>query len=405
MSVKEEFNIYAISTDPIYIGTGGYTIGRVDNTIVRDPITRIPKIPGTSVAGTWRYYMTLTLQWFYKEKFEKINEILNKGDRDKIETKDVRELVNRLADKDLNENKKDEFSERKVKFKGYAKTIKDVLEEELNKQQNNEKFSYIQWKLYWGNLISSIKCAGQDDKPNDDIESTELKELDDIGHCGHCIVCKTFGFSKNKKSQQGLAYFSDLNILFFPVSTRFGVRWITSPYIIRETGLGEIDDFSDNKIKIVNSADNYKFLNLGWLNFEVDENKLDGGIDTSNLNEEIRNIIKNKIVVVSDNTISQIINANLEVRTSVSIDPLTGAAREGALFTSETIPRGTVFYGNVRIMDRLEEDEEINSYLIRQALEESKIYYESFGIGGLVTRGFGRLKVYFKEPKDLPQDK
>ena len=35
--------IWAIATDPIYIGTGGYTIGRVDNTIVRDPITRIPK--------------------------------------------------------------------------------------------------------------------------------------------------------------------------------------------------------------------------------------------------------------------------------------------------------------------------------------------------------------------------
>ena len=47
--------IYAMAQDPIYIGTGGFTIGRVDNTIVRDPITNIPKIPGTSVAGTWRY--------------------------------------------------------------------------------------------------------------------------------------------------------------------------------------------------------------------------------------------------------------------------------------------------------------------------------------------------------------
>jgi len=399
MSIKEEFNIYAISTDPIYIGTGGYTIGRVDNTIVRDPITRIPKIPGTSVAGTWRYYMTLTLQGFYKENFEKINEILSKGYKDRIEAKDVRELVNRLADKDLNENK-DEFSNRKIKFKKYAKMLKEGCKEE----KNDKLSTNIQWEFYWGNLISSIKCAGQDDKPNEDIENTKLKELDDIGHCGHCIVCKTFGFSK-KQSQQGLAYFSDLNILFFPVSTRFGVRWITSPYIIREAGLGEIDDFSDNKIKIVNSADNYKFLNLGWLNFEVDENKLNGGIDTSNLNEEIRNIIKNKIVVVSDNTISQIINANLEVRTSVSIDPLTGAAKEGALFTSEAIPRGTVFYGNVRIMDRLEEDEELNSNLIRQAFEESKIYYESFGIGGLVTRGFGRLKVYLEQSKYLSQDK
>ena len=43
-----EFKIFAVSQDPVYIGTGGYTIGRVDNTIVRDPITKIPKIPASS---------------------------------------------------------------------------------------------------------------------------------------------------------------------------------------------------------------------------------------------------------------------------------------------------------------------------------------------------------------------
>ena len=44
MSEKQKSKVYALSTDPIYIGTGGYTIGRVDNTIVRDTITKIPKI-------------------------------------------------------------------------------------------------------------------------------------------------------------------------------------------------------------------------------------------------------------------------------------------------------------------------------------------------------------------------
>ncbi len=70
--MSKEIRITAISRDPIYIGTGGFTIGRVDNTIVRDPITRIPKIPGTSLAGTWRYYMALTIHSYFKEKF-KIN--------------------------------------------------------------------------------------------------------------------------------------------------------------------------------------------------------------------------------------------------------------------------------------------------------------------------------------------
>ncbi len=69
-----EINIYATATDPIYVGTGGYTIGRVDNTIVRDPATKIPKIPGSSLAGTWRYYVALKLIGEWKEKIEKLKE-------------------------------------------------------------------------------------------------------------------------------------------------------------------------------------------------------------------------------------------------------------------------------------------------------------------------------------------
>ncbi|HHY90112.1 MAG TPA: hypothetical protein GX503_00460, partial [Clostridiales bacterium] len=229
MFAKEEFNIYALSLDPVYIGTGGYTIGRVDNTIVRDTITKIPKIPATSLAGTWRYYTALTLQGFFKEKFEDIRKILNYNDT--VTPRDVRELVNRLADKHLKDEERNKFAQRMNNFQKYANRIKEEMQE--NKNQTAEQSDSIEWKLYWGNLISSIKCAGQDDKPNDDIEDVTQKELRETGHCGHCIVCKAFGFSKNE-SQQGLIFFSDLNILFFPVNTRFGVRWITSPSLLRE---------------------------------------------------------------------------------------------------------------------------------------------------------------------------
>jgi CRISPR-associated protein Cmr4 len=61
----KELEVYALATDPIYIGTGGYTIGRVDNTIVRDPITNVSKIPGSSLAGTWRYYMVLEIYKYF----------------------------------------------------------------------------------------------------------------------------------------------------------------------------------------------------------------------------------------------------------------------------------------------------------------------------------------------------
>lgn len=331
--------IYAISQDPIYIGTGGFTIGRVDNTIVRDPVTRLPKIPGTSLSGTWRYYMALTLQTYFKNEYK-----------------------NNMSERNKKEN------------------ISELFESNVLDWAKNNEF----------NRNSSIKCAGQDEDP----------EKDSAGHCGRCIVCNTFGYSKNNRSKRGLAYFSDLNILFFPVYTRLGTRWITSKQILNDLkpdickSISELEDKGEDSVFC--NLETGTSLNLGWLNFKVskfDKNFFDMiGFDNF---KEVIDFIKDKIVIVSDSIISQIVNSNLEVRTSVSIDPITGAAKDKALFTSEAIPRGTVFYGNVRIQNSFEENVNISDEDIFEALEDSKKYFEVMGIGGMTTRGFGRIKLSF----------
>lgn len=330
--------IYAISQDPIYIGTGGFTIGRVDNTIVRDPVTRLPKIPGTSLSGTWRYYMALTLQTYFKNEYRN-----NMSERNKKESSELFESNAPDWAKEFNRN-------------------------------------------------SSIKCAGQDEDP----------ENDSGGHCGRCIVCNTFGYSKNNRSKRGLAYFSDLNILFFPVYTRLGTKWITSKQILNDLEPDICKSISEPEDKGEDSAfcnfETGTSLNLGWLNFKVskfDKNFFDtiGEDDFKDNFKEVIDFIKDKIVIVSDSVISQIVNSNLEVRTSVSIDPITGAAKDKALFTSEAIPRGTVFYGNVRIQNSFEENGNISEANIIEALEDSKKYFEVMGIGGMTTRGFGRIKL------------
>ena len=48
-----------MTLDPVHIGTGGYRLGRVDNTIVREPGTNLPKIPGTSLMGAARSYSAM----------------------------------------------------------------------------------------------------------------------------------------------------------------------------------------------------------------------------------------------------------------------------------------------------------------------------------------------------------
>jgi CRISPR-associated protein Cmr4 len=339
-------NVYAIASDPIYIGTGGYTIGRVDNTIVRDPITRIPKIPGTSVAGTMRFYSALELQFAFTDEY--------RVEPRRREGKKIHEMIN----------------EKKV-----------------------------DWYSYEGNKWALMKCAGQDDRPNESYPNDDfsLMDAEKSGHCGKCIICKTFGYSKkNKSSQQGLVFFSDLNILLFPVYTRAGVKWITSKQLL---GLANIllDDFSnDNEVFLLSDKEKKQgTINLGWINLPYKTknslpsiSKLLQSVDEDNK----YNIIEN-IVLVPDKLISQIINSNLEVRTSVSIDPLTGAAKENALFTSEAIPRGTIFSGDIRIMERPVSNEYPNAEIIETMINEVAKYYEIFGIGGMVTRGFGRIKI------------
>jgi len=52
--MNETKKYFGIALDPVHIGVGGYRLGGVDNTIVREPATDVPKIPGTSLAGVIR---------------------------------------------------------------------------------------------------------------------------------------------------------------------------------------------------------------------------------------------------------------------------------------------------------------------------------------------------------------
>ena len=338
-SIAPEKPIYALATDPIYIGTGGYTIGRVDNTIVRDPTTKIPKIPGSSLAGTWRYYVALELQAAFKER--------------------------------------------------YRRNLQERRGENIEELFDNPK----EWMKYSGNRFARIKCAGQDDESQKTLEESENINT---GHCGHCIVCKAFGYSKKDQSWQGMLFFSDLNILFFPVYTRFGVKWISSQKILKEAGL--INSETDQKEIVfvqekIEDGKEVGYINLGWLNLPYEVKNLN--IDLKEIRTDDFQLNPEDIIIVPDSLISQIINSNLEVRTSVSIDPITGAAKEGALFTSEAIPRGTVFYGSIRLFDKqkLGEENLPTSDQIWAALDDTKSYYETLGIGGMTTRGFGRMRI------------
>lgn len=299
------FSFAGMALDPIHVGTGGARLGRVDNTIVRDPVTRIPKIPGSSLAGVMRAYTAM--------------------------------------------------------------------------KEGEEKY---------------LRCAG-------------LGQPDGgRGHCGeaNCPVCTVFGFAKGSGSSggfAGLAAFSDMHVLLFPVASQLGPQWITCPTALRQFRTAELPVLPDQQAVYRKVDQTGGSLNLGWLCLPVRTNwsQLDGTIQRiKKLN--VPDYITDNLGIVSDKLFAYIVNSNLEVRTSVAIDPATGAAEEGALFTYEALPRGTVLFWELTCRNpkhfKVGQDDvkEVDSpEKVKKVIADTWPYLEHLGIGGMGSRGMGRLRV------------
>ena len=96
------------------------------------------------------------------------------------------------------------------------------------------------------------------------------------------------------------------------------------------------------------------------------------------------------------------------MRTSVSINPETGAAEDKALFSYEALPRGTVLVWE--IIAKNPQHFQIGNRQITavstpgevyERAKQAHPYLEHLGIGGMGTRGMGRVKVLCEnKPKD-----
>ena len=307
-----------MTTDPVHIGTGGYRLGRVDNSIVREPGTRVPKIPGTSLHGAARSYAAMQYE--------------------------------------------------------------------------------------------SPLCAGQG-------QPKEGRS----GHCAQesCPICYTFGYlqrpTDDESEEKTIAYSGvvnvfDAQVLLFPVHSMAGPVWVSTVARLREAGfsVGDVPDNGDVGAALLTWARTDP-LNLGWLMVSI------GGQVTVTAPDRWKNTERWKavcghLVLVQESLFSQVVNSNLEVRTSVSIDPATGAAEKGALFTYEALPRGTVLQFPVTYHDpqhyvfptwneavkRVEPEpfpKDRTAAWVQTQVEKGLALMEYLGVGGMNTRGFGRLKV------------
>lgn len=291
-----------MTMDPLHVGTGGYRLGLVDLSIVREPGTNCPKIPGTSLHGTIRSYAAY--------------------------------------------------------------------------------------------LYNKRTCAGP--------SLSKEKER----HCGQptCPICYTFGYVKDVSSgSKGVVSVNDAQILLFPVYSMMGPVWVSTVPLVQEFGFQTAAD-SCSSWTTMNSESNS--INLGWLMVEVKKTTL----TVEGIGSPEWNTIKDRIVLVPESLFSQIVNSNLEIRTSVSINPETGAAEDGALFTYEAIPRSTILWFDVveedcrgefpktekTYSDGKDNNGDALSSAWNSPLDVVKAglqLAQHLGVGGMGTRGFGRIRL------------
>ncbi len=361
---------YAISLDPVHIGTGGYRLGHVDNTILRESGTNLPKIPGSSLNGVLRAYTAMVVQ----EQYDTIGPKENSEGLWVIDYEKYRQMKYMRPDY--------VFIENKMHPSGYRHDPKNQRYIFLS----TTKGPMINTNPKTGNKIY-LSCAGKGANNGE-------------GHCGDedCPVCVAFGFSKGDKgSFQGLVQFYDMRILFFPVYTQLGPIWITSPSVLNELNNNTgVEDVQDNEF-ISKAATMPESLYIGGL--KINKSETGSALElNAKAAEHIPKPISGRTIVVSNNCFSRFVNDNLEVRTSVSIDPATGAAVEGALFTYEAIPRSTVMWFDVvynkpeffRIKNK---SISLKISAIKKNIEKSMAVMKALGIGGMNTRGMGRVEV------------
>lgn len=234
---------------------------------------------------------------------------------------------------------------------------------------------------------------------------------DQRGHCrGHdCPVCTVFGFARGAGQAggfAGLAAFSDAHVLLFPVPTRQGPHWITCPNALRLSGL-EVSGVTEDAVYMEQAQSTT--LNLGWLLMPVKGCSKWQDIQTYLSKYKIQDYIRERIALVPDRLFAHIVNSNLEVRTSVAINSETGAAEDGALFSYEALPRGTVLYWEIitktpqhfrvagnEITATIDGKQRIDiPEDVHRVTQKAHPYLEYLGIGGMGTRGMGRVRVLY----------
>ena len=303
----------AVALEPLHIGTGGQRLGRVDLTVVREPMTNVPKIPGTTFSGALKFFADLSLR------------------------------------------------DQGVKTEICAST------------QGSKNKNHV-----WSK----------------------------------CPICCAFGYTpQNQKgaddqtaSAQGLLQFSDALLLAYPVNTLVGPVWLTTkPRLKSMLGVTDGKDDCDEAFLLPDESEVKSpladKLNIGSVLLSQGNTSCPSTRQLQQAGLPERYACRT--VIVSEWVFSHLVNDNMEVRTSVVINPETGAADSGGLFTYEAVGRGAIFAFSITENDYAGKWESVEwtkgdkpADCIALLNQNAFAGIKAVGLGGMTTRGFGRLDIH-----------
>jgi len=209
-----------------------------------------------------------------------------------------------------------------------------------------------------------------------------------------CPVFFTFGHANDAEGgNAGQVAVGDAHILFFPVASMKGMTFITSVDVLENAGIQLENAPTQNQFGVNFGIDESDF-NLAWLWVQKREQVR---VSLPNFPNALNFLEKKRIVIVPERMLTALVNSQLEVRTSVSISPITGTAEGTALFVYEAIPRFTILTQEV-VVDAYRDggkvpDNKKNWKGPLEVLEHGLTMIGTFGVGGMGNKGFGRMEL------------
>jgi CRISPR-associated protein Cmr4 len=220
-----------------------------------------------------------------------------------------------------------------------------------------------------------------------------------------------FGSDDPNNACAGTLSFSEARLLAFPIrSAKGGYAWITCPMLLQRASRdGLLATESVAAIKEPKD-DEAQFTLAGPLDLPTGKLVLEeycfshAGVPPKGLADQLASLIddvlwqsiKERLVILSNGSMSHFVTTTCEVAQHVRISDDTGTAEDGALFNQENVPSDTLFYAPLLVSpgrgSRKGTSPEEALQAFRAKIDSTKV----FQFGGDASTGLGFCGVFLR---------